>query len=293
MPGSFAVATGYALGQRRPAEPRLHAFHHGLVGVEAAHHVVIAQRDPVAFPEVAVAHHMASGMPLVDDHGPLQQRLYGNRSDRLVVGSLVGRQEDKALVAEHLGHDARLGRLVLENGEVELAVLELLNELGLVAGVQVHPSLGILAHVERHETREEGHAVGVAHPHGDVGREMLVDSGDLGSHDALHVGHVLSEFHGHLARLREGNAGGGPVDERRAELFLDGGNFLRQAGARHVQLAGCLREALRLRKNEQNLDIVEQHEPSSSAVTFRIAWHRSSSDPARFRSAEFTHTDNH
>ena len=210
---------------------------------------------------MAVAHHVAAGMPLVDDHGPLQQRFYGNRPERLVVGRLVGRQEDEFLVAEHFGHDARLGGLVLENGEVELAFLELLDELGLVAGVQVHPGLGTLAHVKRNEPGKEGHPVGIAHSHGDVGREMLVDGGDLRGHDPFHVGHALSELHGHLSRLRKRDTRGGPIDERGTELLLDGGDFLRQPGARHVQLTRRLGEALRLREDEQNFDIVKQHEP--------------------------------
>ena len=228
---------------------------------------------------MAVAHHVAAGMPLVDDHGPLQQRFYGNRPERLVVGRLVGRQEDEFLVAEHFGHDARLGGLVLENGEVELAILELLDELGLVAGVQVHPGLGTLAHVERDEPGKEGQPVGIAHSHGDVGREMLVDGGDLRGHDPFHVGHALSELHGHLSRLRKRDTRGGPIDERGTELLLDGGDFLRQPGARHVQLTRRLGEALRLREDEQNFDIVEQHEPPLSAATFRLVRHQSSSGP--------------
>ena len=63
--GLVAVTAGDALRQRRPAEPRLHALHHGLVGVEAAHHVLVAQREAVALPEMAIAHHVAAGMLLV------------------------------------------------------------------------------------------------------------------------------------------------------------------------------------------------------------------------------------
>nr|WP_281624985.1 hypothetical protein [Senegalimassilia anaerobia] len=192
---------------------------------------------------------------------------------------MSGARKTSFFVAEHFGHDARLGGLVLENGEVELAILELLDELGLVAGVQVHPGLGTLAHVERDEPGKEGHPVGIAHSHGDVGREMLVDGGDLRGHDPFHVGHVLSELHGHLSRLRKRDTRGGPIDERGTELLLDGGDFLRQPGARHVQLTRRLGEALRLREDEQNFDIVEHHEPSSSAVAFHIVRHKSGSSP--------------
>lgn len=118
----------------------------------------------------------------------------------------------------------------------KLAVLQLLHELGLITRIQVHAGIGLLFHVLGHQPRQQRYPVGEAHAHGDVGGEVLVDGGDLGGHDPFHIGHVLSELHGHLARLGKRDARRGAVDERSAELLFDAGNFLRQARARHVKL---------------------------------------------------------
>ena len=82
---------------------------------------MVVERDAVALPEVAVAHHMPSRVPLVDDHRPLEQ---GADADRLGGGAVrraVGRAEHEDVVAQGDAVHVGIGHGVLHQGKVELA----------------------------------------------------------------------------------------------------------------------------------------------------------------------------
>lgn len=175
----------------------------------------------------------------------------------LVVRRLVGREKDELAAAEHLVDDARLDRLVLKDGEVKPAVVELLDELGLVARIEVDARPGILRGVRGNERGQQLHTVGQAHANAERGVEVLVDGGELRGERALHVLHVAREAQHRLAGAGERDARRRAIEELRAELLLDVGDLLGQTRTRHVEPVGCLREALGFRKYKEHFDIVE------------------------------------
>lgn len=80
----------------------------------------------------------------------------GIRLRGAVIRRSVGTDEDELLVSQHLELETGLLGLVLEHGEVELAGLELLDQLRLVARFQMHARIGHLSLETGDEAGQQG-----------------------------------------------------------------------------------------------------------------------------------------
>ena len=123
----------------------------------------------------------------------------------------------------------------------------------------MHKRLGVQARKRRDGAGKKLHAVIEAHAHLYVCGEMLLACRQLRLQRIFELAHLAGVARDDGAGLRGLDAGRGALEKLLAVIGLDGGQTLREAGARHVELVGRPRKAARLFQRKEYLGIGNFH----------------------------------